>query len=262
MTKLDPTNCHTDLSQIRPDCIVSTIEKIEARIASTLPNRNLSHIASQLQLIAINTAKSASTINKPNIPLRAITVSLILAMISIITYLVAHLHFTDASAWEILEGADAAISSVIYIGIATIFFITLEARLKRRKALKALHQLRVIAHIIDMHQLTKDPEHFVHNQLQNNDTTDFNNLTPYKLGRYLDYCSELLSMTSKIAALYAQNTQDSIILASVNEIEHLSTGLSRKIWQKIMILDQHILHPHQADPNNKKVDQLSSADFH
>jgi hypothetical protein len=31
---------------------------------------------------------------------------------------------------------------------------------------------------------------------------------------------------------------DAIVLASVNEIEELTTGLSSKIWQKITILDR------------------------
>lgn len=43
-------------------------------------------------------------------------------------------------------------------------------------------------------------------------------------------------MTGKVAALYAQNFRDGVVLSSVNEIESLTTGLSRKIWQKIIIL--------------------------
>ena len=39
-----------------------------------------------------------------------------------------------------------------------IFLVTLEVRLKRRRALAAIHELRAMAHIIDMHQLTKDPD--------------------------------------------------------------------------------------------------------
>ena len=58
-----------------------------------------------------------------------------------------------------------------------------------------------------------------------------------ELGRYLDYCSELLSLTSKLAALYSERFSDSVILQAVDEVETLTTGLSRKIWQKIMILD-------------------------
>src|SRR2546429_258764 len=57
------------------------------------------------------------------------------------------------------------------------------------------------------------------------------------LSRYLDYCSELLSLTSKVAALYVQDSQDPVLLDAVNDVETLTTGLSRKIWQKIMIID-------------------------
>ena len=39
-----------------------------------------------------------------------------------------------------------------------LFLFSLEGRLKRRTALRMLHRLRSIAHVVDMHQLTKDPE--------------------------------------------------------------------------------------------------------
>ena len=61
-------------------------------------------------------------------------------------------------------------------------------------------------------------------------------LTPSQLNRYLDYCSELLSVISKVAALYAQQLNDPVVLAAVNEVEALTTGLSSKIWQKLVIL--------------------------
>ncbi len=48
--------------------------------------------------------------------------------------------------------------------------------------------------------------------------------------------SELLSLTGKIAALYVQRFDDPVVITAVNEVETLCTGLSRKIWQKIMII--------------------------
>ena len=42
-------------------------------------------------------------------------------------------------------------------GRALFFLVSIQARLKRRRALAALHELRTIIHVIDMHQLTKDP---------------------------------------------------------------------------------------------------------
>lgn len=57
------------------------------------------------------------------------------------------------------------------------------------------------------------------------------------LGRYFDYCSEMLAVVSKIGALYVQNFADPVAVTAVDEIETLTAGLSRKIWQKIMILE-------------------------
>ena len=61
-------------------------------------------------------------------------------------------------------------------------------------------------------------------------------LTRYELIRYLDYCSEMLSLNSKLAALYAQNFDDPVVLEAVDQVEALTTALSGKIWQKIVIL--------------------------
>jgi hypothetical protein len=57
------------------------------------------------------------------------------------------------------------------------------------------------------------------------------------LNRYLDYCSESLALISKIAALYVQGFQDPVLLDAVDDVEDLTAGFSRKIWQKITILE-------------------------
>jgi hypothetical protein len=150
--------------------------------------------------------------------------------------------FTFGSIADLLQSLDAAINEVVFIGVAVFFFTTLETRLKRHRVLKAIHVLRSIAHIIDMHQLTKDPERITGpaegaKRPQN----------PAELIRYLDNCGDLLALISKIAALYVQNFDDPVTLAAVNEIENLTNGLARKIWQKIMIFDR-ILAPAGAAP--------------
>ncbi|MFM7924284.1 MAG: hypothetical protein ACKPJJ_29030, partial [Planctomycetaceae bacterium] len=70
--------------------------------------------------------------------------------------------------------------------------------------------------------------------------------------RYLDYCSELLSLVGKLAALYAQSTSDPVVLQSVNDIEQLTNGLSRKIWQKIMMLDDDVSPNPTESPRTHK----------
>jgi hypothetical protein len=106
--------------------------------------------------------------------------------------------------------------------------------------LRALHELRAISHVIDMHQLTKDPSQLLSRSGNRTASSPQRTLTAFQLIRYLDYCSELLSLIGKLGALYAQSIPDTVVLQAVNDIEVLTNGLSRKIWQKIMILDDDV----------------------
>ena len=124
---------------------------------------------------------------------------------------------------------------MIFIAIAIFFLMTLETRLKRRRALAAIHELRAIAHVIDMHQLTKDPERAM-TPGPDTSSSPKRDLTPFELGRYLDYCSEMLALVGKLAAVYVQRFDDSVVLEAATEVEDLTTGLSQKIWQKITLV--------------------------
>jgi hypothetical protein len=136
---------------------------------------------------------------------------------------------------EVLQSIDAATSELIFLSLLVLFLVSLETRLKRRTTLRMLHRLRSIAHIVDMHQLTKDPEHALH-RVESTASSPSRTLSRTQLPRYLDYCSELLALTSKLAALHAQHLNDAVVLSAVNDIEALTADLSRKIWQKISIL--------------------------
>jgi len=137
--------------------------------------------------------------------------------------------------FDVVQVLESAINDVVLIGAALFFLFSVEQRVKRRRTLSALHELRSLAHVIDMHQLTKDPERLL-TQWQSTESSPTNTMTAFELNRYLDYCSEMLSLIGKIAALYVQNFDDAVALDAVNEIEALATGLSRKIWQKRIIL--------------------------
>jgi hypothetical protein len=99
--------------------------------------------------------------------------------------------------------------------------------------------LRSLSHVVDMHQLTKDPERLASGD-GGGDTASSpkRDMTPFQLTRYLDYSSELLAIVSKVAAIYVQRFDDTETLRAAGDIEDLTVGLSRNIWQKIMILDR------------------------
>jgi hypothetical protein len=219
--------------------IVATCRGARDRVAERFPESGLSQVAGELFSVSTQAAELSRWLARPHLALRTLAGLGIAAVIILVFGVVFNmkLKFSFSSAAEFLQGAEAAINEIVFLGIAVLFFVTLEVRLKRRRALKAIHQLRSLAHIIDLHQLTKDPHRIVTGQAAE-DALPRRPLKPLELMYYLDYCTDLLALISKIAALYIQNFDDPVTLAAVNEVEHLTNGLSRKIWQKIAMLDR------------------------
>lgn len=228
------------------DKIVATTQALGRRIRERFPASSLSKVADELLIVAQEAAAVSTWLAKPHLPLRICAWLGILLLIAV----VGAAAFSAVSAlpggkWfgslaELIQGVDAAVNEAVLTGVAIFFLFTIEVRLKRAKALRAIHVLRSMAHIIDMHQLTKDPERAV-NRGGDTPSSPRRDLTPFELIRYLDYCSEAVSVISKIGALYVQRFADPVTLSAVNDVEELTNGLSRKIWQKIMILDRIVV---------------------
>ena len=107
------------------------------------------------------TPQRAEAIGRRNIPLRAFVFALLVGglwLLVRIAMLIELSHPTTAdNVYSVLQGIEAAMNIIVLMGAALFFLVTIEDRLKRRRALTALHELRSIVHVIDMHQLTKDP---------------------------------------------------------------------------------------------------------
>ena len=220
--------------------VTQTVEILRKRIGERFPESGLYSICGKLEEIARQTNDRAELIAKPIHWVRVLT-WLAVALITIIGMVipfVVKLGFSEADLTlkDFLELGDPILNEVVLLGAALFFLLTLEKRIKRNRALKAVHELRSIAHVIDMHQLTKDPERVMNQGYQRTNLSPKETLSRFQLRRYLDYATEMLSLTGKLAALYVQDFDDEVAIASVNEVESLTTGLSRKIWQKIMIL--------------------------
>jgi hypothetical protein len=222
--------------ELRVDLLVVTIDRLRQRIETRLPGRNLALLAVALREIAQRAAERSARFRKPHLPLRLLSGALVLGIGAALVYAKTLLRFTDVDGWDLLQGLDAAISTLVFLGAVVIFLFSMEQRIKREQALEAMQELRALAHIIDMHQLPKDPERTL-NPAIGTAVSPVDGLTPFELGRYLDYCGELLSLIGKIAVIYVQGYQDPVVLSAVDEVEDLTNGLSRKIWQKIMILN-------------------------
>lgn len=225
--------------QVEADSLIATIAKLEQRIGERFPGSGLSRVAANLTAISRQAARRAARIRRPHLPLRLAAWLLVLGMLAVVAYFVTQttFRFRETDAWDMMQGIEAGISSLVFLGGATFFVVTLERRVKRRRALTAIQELRGLAHIIDMHQLVKDPERAFRKPDEDTASSPRQSLTPFLLGRYLDYCSEMLSLASKVCVLYGQDADDEVVLDAVDDIEDLTGGMSRRIWQKIMLLD-------------------------
>lgn len=221
---------------LEPDKIIATLAKLHQRIGERFPNSGLYRVCEELTMMVQATSARAANISRPNLWLRALLALLALGGAIGAFYIgrwMLGLRSSDELAGT-MQGLEAAVNLVIIIGAAGVFLVTLEARWKRQLALSALNEFRSIAHVIDMHQLTKDPSALGGPRTS---ASPERVMTRYELVRYLSYCSEMLSLASKAAAVYADNVHDATVVDAVGDIERLTANLSQKIWQKITLVD-------------------------
>jgi hypothetical protein len=220
--------------------IAETAERLGRRITERFPDSGLSGVAESLRTEVLAAGETARWLAKPQWLVRAIALSTIVGMLALViltAWLLRGGVELFSSVADFLQGLDSAVNEFILIGAASYFLVGWETRRKRRRALRALHALRSLAHIIDMHQLTKDPERLLTPE-KSTPSSPARTFTAFELARYLDYCSEMLSVISKAAALYVQNFDDPVTLAAVNDVEQLTGSLSQKLWLKIDILER------------------------
>lgn len=219
--------------------LIGTIAILHERIQYRFPQSGLVKIGKELLGVSRQAKVKCEQIQKPNYALRVCAGIAILIILLGLYITMQEVHVVGKwSLSEFIQVLEAGLNDVVLVGAAIFFLITFETRIKRDRILKLLHELRVMAHVVDMHQLTKDPDKMLGDPKAHRYPPK-KRMSKFELNRYLDYCSEMLSLIGKIAALYVQTSHDPVVISAVNEIEDLSTGLSRKIWQKIMILQSY-----------------------
>lgn len=226
-------------SELKADRILGTLEQLSDRIGERFPDSGLRQVSLELLAVARENQRLVNLLAQPIWPVRVATVlasALLIALGIAVFAFSLKLTNTMHGRAEFIQVLESALNETIFLALAVFTLNSLETRLKRRVALGALHRLRSIAHVVDMHQLTKDPAYLLA-PTQPTASSPKRSMSKELLTRYLDYCSELLAITSKLAALHAQYLNDPVVLAAVNDVETLADGLARKVWQKITILD-------------------------
>jgi hypothetical protein len=223
------------------DRIEETLARLRLRIAARFPNASLGNVCASLVATARETATSAAALAQPMWWLRALALIVATGWAIGTVYVVREIDWAAlsqrADVTSLAQGLDSAVNLLLLAGAAIWFVLSLEERIKRSATLAKLHALRSFAHVIDMHQLTKDPTMILAGASSTAASPE-RHMTEFELARYLDFCAEMLALTAKLAALYAGASSDRTILQAATEVEDLASDLGRKIWQKIMILSQ------------------------
>ncbi len=229
-----------DRIRLAADHVGDTVAQLERRIRARFGERGLTKAVRDLgQLVVLvrtETEEARQSLRRTTFAARTVSVvvvaATVVALVSGVRSAVVD-GLPRTADW--LPLVESTINDLVFAGIAVVFLWAFPERLERRKLLRLLHRLRSLAHVIDMHQLSKDPEQVSPNYVATEESVR-HGLDADQLHHYLSYCSEMLSLTAKTAALCAEHSTDAVVLDTVSTIETLTTELSNKIWQKISLL--------------------------
>ena len=116
-------------------------------------------------------------------------------------------------------------TSLILLAGALWFLITIENRIKRRKALMYIEELREFLHVIDVTQLFYTP--LVYNPdpaaARTSATFDYT---------YFLFCTQMLGVISNLAPLYTRGAANDSILRAASEVEMLANAITVKLLSK------------------------------
>lgn len=227
--------------QLDPEKIQATAATLALRVDERFPESGLAKLASELAEIARGTVQNIERSGRRIPILRLGAWFFILISFFLISLMTRYVHLN----WDNLTNVDdpgdliqaiqATIETAVFIAASIAFFLGWENRIRRRRAMIALHELRTLAHLVDIHQLNKTPDsiRFTGSMTKH---SPIRRMSPFELARYFSYCTEMLSLVGKLAMLYVQDFPDPVVLQTVDQIEDLTTGLSSKIWEKSMLL--------------------------
>jgi len=232
---------HRDYRTLNADEIVRTVAKLADRIAERFPDSGLTGAAQQLRDTATDTARRAQGLSRPYLGLRALVLVVAVGGLTVLWRILKDVDWSGialrSNDLALAETLESSVNLVVLMAAGLWFLLTLEERWKRARTQTALNELRAFAHVIDMHQLTKDPTVLLSDGPKTPSSPE-RRMTRFELTRYLEYCAEMMALTGKLAALYAGETHDHVVIAAASDIETLCTDLGRKIWQKITILGE------------------------
>ncbi|MCW2758887.1 MAG: hypothetical protein JWO46_2633, partial [Nocardioidaceae bacterium] len=235
------------LHQLDRQLLADSLERLHQRISARLPDQNLTALAASIKTSVPDAharyEATAHRLQRISGWTRAISVVFVLAVAVALVLALADFSRSSHDGADWLSLVNTVVGDLVYAAVAVAFLRAVPERLTRSSLTHVLHELRSTAHVIDMHQLGKDPERLrddyeatgasIHPHLPHKESAAARRAD---LHHYLTYCIELLGLVSKSAALCAESSGDPVVLSMVNDVESLTSDMSQKIFQKLALL--------------------------
>ncbi|MES0404332.1 MAG: hypothetical protein ABUJ93_12685, partial [Hyphomicrobium sp.] len=135
------------------------VRRLVVALRERFPGSGLSGVCRELVDVARASKQRIVAVSRPNWALRVGIALILILGIGLLGYVatIIEIRRGTENLFGVLEGIDAAVNTLVLTGAGIFFLATLERRWRRQRALADLHELRTLVHVIDMHQLTKDP---------------------------------------------------------------------------------------------------------
>ncbi len=226
--------------RVDPTLLAEKAREVHRRLVERFPHADLRHVAARIVLLVEGVRKRAARDQHSGVFTRMLILFLMLALLGGGGYaaFIAAPPFTTPSWVELVQAGEAGVQLLILVTIGVLWCWSAGHRARRQRQLGYLGELREIVNILDLFQLDKDPDRLDRSATQSTASSpqlgEVN--SPFLMGRYLDYVSELLAVVSTLAAYYAATAQDDTVLGVVREIG-ASAGQHRvHIGQKSLML--------------------------
>lgn len=218
---------HLSAGQVR-----ATVIALRERIAARFPDHHLIRVADQLaamvEQVGQHTQDKHLRVARATLAARTVAAAALLLAVCVLVLALSEVLTQrpgDVATWIPL--VESVINTMVFIAIAFLFLWAFPERRERKGLLALLHQLRSVAHVLDLHHLELEQDRA---------------MPPAQLYAYLGFCTELFSLIATCGALCAERSSDSTVLQTVSDVETLTTQLSGTVFAKMELLARS-LHP-------------------
>jgi hypothetical protein len=205
--------------------VIETAKNLADDINARFAGSQLASLSHDLALLANATEERGRQAHRPFLVIRTLSALAIGLVLLGLWYLASHIHakWGLSTVNDVMGAVNTGFNLLVLLAGALWFLATLEVRIKRKKALGFIEELREFVHVVDITQLHHTPEFYALAKGTGGDT-----------GRvaldesYLFHSTQMLGVISNLAQLYTRGATGDSVLRAASEVQMLALATASK----------------------------------